>query len=254
MTWVEHRFEDVPDFLRQVRRYPSDRWIYRGQANANWDLKPKAGRKEYFYPRWKKKKPQEEKYWDLDRFRTWWVQAIAYSQTIADSGYALEYLGYAQHYGLATRLLDWSGNPLVALYFAAETPPEDDGAVFCYHCADSLSVDEYEDIPDLERIKDVSQYNPRPIARRLLAQDAVFTFHPEPEVALSPGPPASECHAEFLPDGVNLVRFLVPSKAKAPILKELSDIAVHRKSLFPDLEGLSHFLNWETRRCVERDN
>ena len=50
----------------------------------------------------------------------------------------IEKLTYMQHYNCPTRLLDITSNPLVALYFACNTYPDQDGAVYMF----SFSNDE----------------------------------------------------------------------------------------------------------------
>jgi hypothetical protein len=62
---------------------------------------------------------------------------------------------------------------------------------------------------------------------------------------------ATDVDALIAPDGSNLVRFRIPADRKTLVLAQLIEFGVHRRALFPDLEGLSAYLNWDTRRAAQ---
>ncbi|QDT37956.1 FRG domain-containing protein [Stratiformator vulcanicus] len=244
MKMPESTITTIPQFLSGIADYPNLAWIYRGQGDASWPLIPKAGRPKYYLRETGKPALAGLPPRDFGRFNHWRNLAVAYTKSMPENDY--ECLAFAQHYGLATRLLDWSTNPLVALYFAVDSQTDADAAIFCY--TPQWHIDTAT--ASLGERLDVGQITPPPIDSRILVQSGVFTYHPAPNEPLLPGEIIHDLGLLRPTHGIDLVRFLVPSKIKPILKRQLSEIGVNRKAVFPDLEGLSEFVNWETSRAA----
>ncbi len=226
----------LAEFLTAIAPYPSGVWIFRGQADESWPLQPRASRAEFFCDAWSSPPL------DLLMFDEWREHAVVFSPSVPMDDF--ECLAYAQHYGLATRLLDWTSNPMVALYFAVETHAGANGAVFAHWPSYFISP-KVAELADLDHL---AAYMPRPFDRRLLSQSAVFTYHPHPEVALTPGALKSLAAQLCAPQAkVDTVKIVIRSEAKPLLFAALEGIGVNRRALFPDLEGLSASTNWRTK-------
>jgi hypothetical protein len=205
-----------------------NRWLYRGQAQGTPALLASAGR----LPRWDLPHASSP-HPDLDVFRAWRLRAPFYERTIPPNDW--EALAVAAHHGLATRLLDWTLNPLVALFFSVRDAgfqaPERDG---------SLYVFEVERVVDplaekLDEVDEVAVFFPAGHTHRVIRQRGAFTYHPDP------ARPLEEAAAEG-----QLKRYAVLRDAKCALRKQLDRVGINDEMLFPDLEGFSQHLNWIT--------
>jgi len=155
----------------------------------------------------------------------------------------LDALVLAQHHRLPTRLLDWTSNPLVALWFACADSKPGDVYVYALDADDLLHADVYDTKPFNPSATRVFQ--PRLNNARILAQHGWFTLHSY-----------STKVQRFVPLELNprisphLSEFLIPEKERSGLLTSLDCHGINHRTLYPDLEGLCRHLTWKNKLQV----
>ena len=116
MQEEEIQVNSVSEFIEKIVQLDKEEGtetFYRGHANRDWDLLPSIFRTPN----------------GVEKERLLFHDMVAHEpQSFSECKSTLDYLVQMQHYGLPTRLLDMTTNPLVALYFACQ-PADDNVAV-----------------------------------------------------------------------------------------------------------------------------
>jgi hypothetical protein len=147
----------------------------------------------------------------------------------------VEWLAVAQNYGMATRLLDWTFNPLAALWFAvAKGTAAGDGVVWILQSEDLEDLGAQEDPLAIERVKIV---RPRHIVGRIVSQLGLFTIHPFIGDDVAP--------IDVIPEhGKSLTKLTIDRGSFAEIRWVLDRCGVNASSIYPGLDGLCAHLQW----------
>lgn len=242
---MELEIKSVGELIDQIRiakeANQATPW-FRGQAETAWTLLPGLLRAD----------PGVSETTLLSRFKQ---SAAMLTQSAPRDSF--DWIFLMQHYGVPTRLLDWSENPLVAAYFAVESFNDHagkDAAIWVLFPSklnrNANIVDEHETdyVPsfDDEEVKGYSTESVRqktrlelfPIATiatrnnaRIQAQLGTFTIHHNKIVPI-----------ERVGAGDHVTKLVIPSAHRESMLEELRLLGVNRFSLFPEMASIGILL------------
>jgi hypothetical protein len=229
---IEDKKDGSPRIIRGIQRldqfvklapllYGVEDVIFRGQRR-DWPLVPTVGRvckgKKWFSV-------------EQEVFREFKREAVPYLRVTPVNDW--QWLAVAQHNRLPTRLLDWSKNPLVALWFAVSEPGhEGESGIVWAHCyKPSEAISTTKDLATPFSVDETLVYLPEHVFPHIQAQSGVFTVHPRR---------AGDDH--FVPfertKDAGLTKIEI-SKDFFPLLRYyLFRLGINPASLFPGLSGV----------------
>ena len=239
---VDYKIESLSDFLSVFSSLlnKDDVFWFRGHADLCWELKPSA-------LRYRTETERNKAFNLLSTFKRLVEMKL---QRPPDPEDELKWVQLAQHYGLPTRLLDWTENAAIALYFAC-LRPDRDGLVFALNPVDlNKSLD-----PKRHRVFDVNKdsdviapylnlagelnrkngsetiaIHPTWNSERIMLQQGAFTLHGSKIFTLT---------GKQVP---SLVYVPILKKYKKALNAELERFGVSEMTIFPEPEHVCSFL------------
>jgi len=231
-------FKELFEAIFWMSRGTTGRLWWRGQER-DWDLLPSVNRPTKRF---------------VEEFLTFNFSRKAmsrYSRCPSRDDFP-SWLFLMQHYGLPTRLLDWSASPLVALFFALENfniMQNDEDSVLWGLDAPALNetqlgvrmissahsdtvlplfIDAFTQRENRSDSKQVAAVMTDEIDVRQLLQQSMFTIHGSTEpLNRLPG------YEKFLR------KILIKKEAKLMCSVAMTDLGISRSALFPDLDNLA---------------
>jgi hypothetical protein len=219
----EETLESFTDFVQYIeKRCPSDGILFRGQP-CDEKLLPRLARFSFRGPILD---AEQRMFDDFKR------QAFPYLESRPETDW--DWLALAQHHGMATRLLDWTLNPLAALSFTVSEPPQDGskGVVWIFKAREEYYVHTTQGSSPFDG-KRTQVFRPKHLSKRIVAQSGWFTVHKY-----------VDDKKQFIPLEINtlyresLTKLTIPGESFPLMRSSLRRCWVNHSSLFPDLDGL----------------
>lgn len=173
---------------------------------------------------------------------------------------SFDWLFLMQHYGVPTRLLDWTESPLAALYFAVadhDSHTGEDAALWSMRpselnknagindVAEEFFVPSFEDDElqnySVEILKQNARTKLKPLASiatrnnpRIQAQLGVFTIHHNDRISI-----------DQVGDFSHVIKYRIPEANKKQIADQLTILGFTKFQLFPELSSIGDLIKGE---------
>lgn len=263
--------EELLQAIGRISTYSSEaRYVWRGQPDAAWGLNPGLVRRL---------RNHNGAHWPVTE-----TQLIGHEKQLLESakaaGYGrnindVELLAVLQHHGAATRLLDVSSDPMVAMWFAVEnqdSPDKTDGALFAIDISKSESISGTDRRPwtnmlDSMRPGAIGYYEPPGADERIKVQRGRFIFSrltgeekPDLSLPIDIGNWDDERRKRFFGQARGSGRPVPPSilvlnirwQIKARLLGLLENsYGYTTETMYPDLSGFAGANGWQ--RALRHD-
>lgn len=221
------------EFMAFIDQNSTANILFRGVSSANYDLTPKIKRKKiddtYIYE-------DDRERIIFDNFKR---RAFTYLPNINNDW---DVLAVAQHYGLPTRLLDWTTNPLIAAWFSCFKDSDCNSKIYAVRLRDEniLTRDAYTNIgPFNNHFDEVRFLFPLHTISRISRQGGAFSYHPNNQTG------------SYIPSlSGNVFTFTVRAEFKQHFLVRLFHFGVDQAFVMADLDGVAMTLEWQARTGI----
>lgn len=232
-----NKFTDYTKIIEKCA--DSENYFFRGQRTDSI-LLPRIGRLKL-----KESLAKSEK----KMFNEFKRKSIPFIQNLPKNDW--DWLAIAQHHGMATRLLDWTSNPLTALWFAVQYPAKEKmhGVVWIFKVPeqDILTPDKLinSSIAPFSG-KRTKMFQPNCVTNRIVAQNGSFTVHR-----------FIDSRKSFVPLEKNkyyqncLTKVIIPAKSFTNLRYHLDRFGINHSSMFPDIDGVCKHVEWLNSRLAD---